>query len=114
MDAMRYKPRRSRARWLEGAPAHVVACYDAGPATGDRYTVLYGAPIWEPAYPEANWRCGRDPRLLPARAMSQDPYSPQGIGLFVEALRGPHLGRKIRWADLPEKCRRLTIQDGQG
>lgn len=112
MDYSRYKPRKSRARWLEGAPDYVVAIYDK-PSTGDRYTVLYGAPIWSEDYVKANWRCGRDPRLLPARAMSAHPFHPQGIGMFVEAMRGPHLGRKIVWADLPEDCKRCVLQDGQ-
>lgn len=46
-----YAPKRSSARWLEGAPRPVLACYDAGPNTGaDRYTILYGAPLWTPEY----------------------------------------------------------------
>ena len=113
MDYSRFKPRKSRAVWLEGAPDYVVACYDAGPDTGDRYTVLYGAPLWTPDYAAA-WDRTRngDPRFLPARAMSAHPFHPHGIGLFVDAMRGPHLGRKIKWADLPEDCKRCVLQDG--
>lgn len=41
---MQYLPKRSTARWLKGAPRPVLACYDSGDKTVDRYTVLYGAP----------------------------------------------------------------------
>jgi hypothetical protein len=98
-----YKPRRSRARWLEGAPAALLAVYDNGGKTADRYTALYGAPLWVPEY----YRIGR----LPCRGMSADPYHPQGVGMFGECERGPHLGRKVRFADLPEPVRRCIIAD---
>lgn len=114
MDFKRFKPKRSAARWLQDAPAHVVAVYDNGGKSADRYTVLYGAPLWTPDYAEAWHRTPRgDPRLLPARAMSNAPFSPQGVGLFVDALRGPHLGKKIPYSDLPDDCKRLVEQDGQ-
>jgi hypothetical protein len=110
----RYKPRRSAARWLEGAPSHVVAIYDSGPNKfADRYTVVYGAPLWNVDYVLANVECHRDPRLVPARGMSDNPFHPQGVGLFCEVIRGPHLGRKIKWADLPERCKQCVIQDGK-
>ena len=96
-------PRRSRRRWLIGAPAPVLAVYDNGGKSADRYTVLYGAPIWAPG----EYQNG----LLPARAMSSEPCSAQGVGLFVEAMRGPHLGKKIEWASLPEPCKRLVELD---
>lgn len=101
---MRYQPKRSTARWLEGAPRPVLACYDTGPHRGaDRYTVLYGAPLWDKSY-------GRD---VPARAMSHYPFDPHGIGLFVQvpAYDRSGLGRKIRYLDLPEDCRRLVERD---
>lgn len=101
---MRYQPRRSRARWLEGAPRALLAVYDSGPNKGaDRYTALYGAPLWTPSYGHK----------LPARAMSENPFHPQGIGLFIEvdsACRAA-LGRKVRFCDLPEPVRRCIEQD---
>lgn len=101
---MRYQPKRSAAHWLEGAPAPVLACYDSGPNRGaDRYTVLYGVPLWDESY-------GRD---VPARAMSAAPFHPQGVGLFVQvpAHDRSSYGKKIRFADLPEDCRRCVEMD---
>lgn len=110
----RYKPRRARARWLEGAPEYVAAVRDSGPNKGaDRYTVVYTAPIWNESYPEYYKRIGGDPRTTPARAMSASPFHPQGIGLFIECVPGAHLGRNIKWADLPEDCKRCVIMDGE-
>lgn len=98
-----YKPRRSRARWLEGAPKALLAVYDNGGKTADRYTAIYGAPLWS-----HEWcRVG----CLPCRSMSADPFHPQGVGMFGEAERGPHLGRKVRFLDLPEPVRRCIVAD---
>jgi hypothetical protein len=105
-------PRRV-LKYLDGAPAYVAAIYDNGGKSGDRYTVVYTAPLWTPDYSKANLRCGLDPYLLPARAMCEHPFSPQGIGLFVEARRGRHLGKLIYWKDLPADCQRCVIQDGK-
>lgn len=97
-----YRPRKSSARWLEGAPAAVLACYDNGGKSADRYTVLYGAPLWDETY-------GRD---VPARAMSAHPTHPQGVGLFVQVPAwSRHYGRKIRFQDLPPDCRALVVRD---
>lgn len=100
----RYRPKQSSKRWLEGAPAAVLACYDSGPNRGaDRYTVLYGAPLWDASY-------GRN---VPGRAMSEAPFSPIGIGLYIEipAYDRSGLGRKIKFADLPDDCRRCVEMD---
>ncbi len=98
-----YKPRRSRARWLEGAPKTLLAVYDNGGKTADRYTALYGEPIWIAKY--------QRPGLLPCRSMSADPFHPQGVGMFGECERGPHLGRKVRFADLPLAVQRCIEDD---
>ena len=100
---MRYQPKRSSARWLEGAPRPVLACYDNGGKSCDRYTVLYGAPDWTP-------EMGVE---LPARAMSESPFSPQGFGMYVTCLAHNRaaLGKKIKFQDLPPDCRRLVIRD---
>lgn len=100
-----FRPRRSAARWLESAPEYVVACYDNGGRSADRYTVLFGGSLWTPDYAEANERCRRDPRLIQCLGMSDAPEHPQGVSLWGDALRGRHLGRKVRWLDLPEHIR---------
>lgn len=102
---MRYQPKRSTARWLEGAPRALLAVYDNGGKTCDRYTALYGAPLWHESYG----------RRLPARFMSENPFHPQGVGILSE--RPAHeracLGKKVRFKDLPEKVRQCIEQDCQ-
>lgn len=93
------KPRRVAAHYLEGAPDHVAAIYDNGGKTFDRYTVCY----------RERERNGDHV----ARAMSSNPFHPQGFGQMTSAMRGSHLGRLIKWGDLPEDCKRCVIQDGK-
>ena len=99
----KYSPRRARARWLEGAPSALLAVYDNGGRSADRYTALYGAPLWTPDYGFK----------LPARFMSEDPFHPQGVGMFgeVETQCRPALGRKVRYLDLPDRVRRCIEAD---
>lgn len=100
---MRYQPKRSTQRWLEGAPKALLAVYDNGGRSADRYTALYGAPLW-------NESMGRN---VPCRFMSENPFHPQGVGIF-----GDHpsywrnsLGKKVRFLDLPEQVRRCIEED---
>ena len=108
-DFSRFRPRRSRRRWLEQAPEYVVACYDNGGESCDRYTVMFGSPLWTPDYARLNSESGLDPRLIPCLFMSEAPSHPQGVSIWSEARRGPHLGRKVRWLDLPENIRQHTV-----
>jgi hypothetical protein len=102
-----YQPKRSSARWLEGAPPPVLAVYDSGPNHGiDRYTVLYGPPLWDESM-------GRN---VPYVGMNAVPFHPQGFAQYGEMPsqnRGT-LGKKIRFTDLPEDCKRLVAQDCGG
>ena len=112
---MRYQPRRSAARWLEGAPKPVLACYDSGPnKNADRYTVLYGAPLWESDTAEIKRRYPkRDPYMIPARAMNSAPFHPLGICLCTEvpAWNRKAFGKKIRFSDLPSDCQAVVEKD---
>lgn len=92
--------------------------YDNGGATFDRYTVAFLQPMM-----------GKDGSNLGCYqyvGMSANPFHPQGFGQHgdirhrpVDAQDGPpprpgrknHLGRRIRFADLPEDCRKLVLQD---
>ena len=94
-----YKPRRA-TKYLDGAPALVLAIYDNGGKTFDRYTVVYNEPYDE-----------RYPRLLECLGMSANPFDPQGIGQHSSAMRGSHLGKLIYWKDLPADCQRAVLQD---
>jgi hypothetical protein len=50
--------------------------------------------------------------------MSNDPFSPLGFGQYGESNHIPidrpkysHLGKKIKFQDLPEDCKTLVLQD---
>ena len=100
---MKYQPKRSAARWLKGAPAPAFACYDSGGKIIDRYTVLYGAPLWSP-------EMGLD---VPFRAMNHAPFHPLGFGQWGEmpSHNRDALGRKIPFSELPPDCQKLVRQD---
>jgi hypothetical protein len=76
-----------------------VEVYDNGGETLDRYTVVY---LNEP---EAK------PETFAARGMCSQPFHPQGFGQMVTAMRGDHLGRRIRFEQLPKDCQKLVLQD---
>lgn len=100
---MQYRPRRSSKRWTEDAPEYVLACYDNGGKSIDRYTVLFGGSLF-------------DERLLAQRkvfclAMSGAPTHPQGFSQWGEmkAYDRAACGKHIRWLDLPEHVRKHVI-----
>lgn len=99
----KYQPKRSSKRWLEGAPPALLAVYDNGGKSADRYTALYGAPLWEPSFGH----------MVPCRFMSQHPSHPQGIGLFGEhpANDRAALGRKVTFKSLPAEVQRCIMSD---
>ena len=102
-------------RFMPGGIPRYVRCYDnGGPATEkgtiDRYTVVYTGR-YRHKTGGSQWYVG----------MSGKPFHPQGFGQRGEypghmgpALDRPtygHLGKKIRFADLPEDCQKLVISD---
>ena len=98
---MRYQPKRSRSQWTKDSPSYVLACYDNGGKTADRYTVLLGAPIWDESM-------GRN---VPYLAMSAHPNHPQGFSQYGEMPshnRGA-CGKHIAWLELPEEIRAHVI-----
>ena len=74
-----------------------VRCYDNGGRSLDRYTVVY---MQEP---------GSKPGTFAGRGMNSEPF--HGIGCYVEAAPGRHLGKRIKLEDLPEACQQLVKQD---
>lgn len=98
---MKYQPKRSRKQWLEGAPEYVLAVYDNGGKTADRYTVLFGGSLWDESM-------GSTVQYL---AMSNNPTHPQGVSMwdtcqcYVRSVHGKH----IKWLDLPENVRQHVI-----
>lgn len=86
-------PRRAAARFLKDAPSYVVAIYDNGGKTCDRFSILTRS--WHNA----------QARLVECLGLSENPSSPHGFSQFCGATRGAHLGRKIAWNELPENVR---------
>lgn len=79
-------------------------CYDNGGKTCDRYTVL-------PARWVRGWsRRTRDGLLWEAIGASEWPFLPQGFGQHVEAMAGPHLGKRVPFESLPPDVRRFARQ----
>lgn len=121
--------KRLAALMPNGVPRWI-RCYDNGgdpdtDGSGDRYTVVFSGAACAKA-------CGGE---YPYRAMSGAPYHPQGIGLWCSNRYQPvdtitytdkhltgrrwppaigrkcHLGKRIKFEDLPEDCRKLVVDD---
>lgn len=96
-------------------PKHI-RIYDNGGATADRYTVVYMDQVEQPGHTvtrkgdslhktEQVWV----EATFNSLGMNSEPF--HGIGQHGAAMPGPHLGKRIKWEDLPEPCQRAVIQD---
>lgn len=76
-------------------------CYDNGGRTFDRYTII--PPRWakEERERDGTWS---------AIGASERPFHPQGFGMHVSATPGSHLGRRVKWDDLPEEVQKFALQ----
>jgi hypothetical protein len=114
---------RLRRLMPNGIPKYV-RVYDNQGETVDRYSVIFTGR-YEKGTP-------KDGRWFSYLAMSGSPFHPQGVGISgstqhqpadtIDPVKGGwhwppaigrrnHLGKRIRFEDLPEDCRKLTIQD---
>lgn len=75
-----------------------VRIYDNGGKTIDRFTAVYMFEIERPG-------------IYGARGMCSHPFSPQGFGCYTSAMPGKHLGKRIKFEDLPNDCQKLIKQD---
>lgn len=89
------------ARLMPGGIPRYVRCYDNSGKSFDRYTVIFTR------HPYTFFRNGSREAL----AMSAEPLHPQGFGQHVQVLDGKHLGKRIKFTDLPPDCRTLVIRD---
>jgi len=82
-----------------------IACYDNGGETLDRYTVVFTKAL----------QSVQKKRYFMYVGMSEDPY--KGVGTHGDAKNridkpnGDHLGKKIRFEDLPPMCKLLVLED---
>lgn len=82
---------------LDETPSQRFRVYDNGGETLDRYTVVF------PNIPESHG-------TVAALAMNSAPF--HGFGQRVSAIPGHHLGKLIRFADLPtEDCNAFVRQE---
>lgn len=107
-------------RLLPNGIPRYVRCYDNGGKTCDRYTVVFS----KKSITESR------PFWYAVLGMSGAPFHPQGVGLHSEYERlidtiakdggycwppaigkKNHLGKRIRFEDLPADCRELTLRD---
>lgn len=101
------------ARLMPNGIPKYVRCYNNGGKTIDRYTVVY----------TGNYNnIGHNPREAKPKSheyvsMSGAPYHPQGVCQHGESDRlidwptYGHLGKKIKFNDLPEDCQKVVISD---
>jgi hypothetical protein len=48
--------------------------------------------------------------LWSAIASNHEPFHPQGIGMSATALPGHHLGKRVKWDDLPADVQAFARQ----
>jgi len=70
-------------------PKEIKSIWDNGEESADRYTVVLK--------PDGS----TFPPLLPGLGLSDNPDQPQGVSMWTEVREGKHLGKKLKWNDLP-------------
>lgn len=104
-----YRPRTQSKKFLDGdCPDAVLAIYDNGGKTFDRYTVFY-KPLEGGNFHDM---------IIGYRGMSTHPYDPQGFGIYgemkayeVAAYRNAIYRESCKWSDLPDDVKRSVRQD---
>jgi hypothetical protein len=86
----------------------ILAVYDNGGESFDRYTVYYDANIQRWTTVEGHPR-----EILEGRGMSENPCHPQGFGQMIQGTLGEHNGKEISFSELPQACKDLVNSDLQ-
>lgn len=80
----------------------VLRCYDNGGDSFDQYTVV--PPRW--AHEERE----RNSHLFNSIGASEHPFHPQGFGQHCSVQPGRHLGKRVKWTDLPPDVQKFARQ----
>ena len=81
----------------------VKAVYDNGGASIDRYTIVYNGKAGKHSvYGSQLWECV---------GSSMNPTHPQGFFQHGDCTIGMHLGKKIKFEELPEEVRKCVERD---
>jgi len=97
-----------RERLLPGGVPRYIRVYDNGGKTCDRYTVVYTGRYQ--GYAPGS-------KYFLVAGMSGAPFHPQGFFQHSECSGIPdrpkyaHLGKKIKFQDLPADCQKAVLQD---
>jgi len=103
---MSKKDEKRLASFLPDGKPKMVRCYDNGGKTADRYTVVFTGRYTH--------KTGGDFIFL---SMSTHPTHPQGVGQHgsdrnqIDRPAYSHLGKRIKFDDLPEDCRKVVLRD---
>ena len=80
-------------------PEEVTVIYDNGGESFDRYTVVLKTNNLHFA-----------PFNLDCLALSENPDSPSGFSQYSTCVDGAHLGKVIKWADMPLNLQKHIIK----
>ena len=103
---MNKRDKERAERLLPNGKPRYIRCYDNNGETFDRYTVVF----------TGHYTHKTDRQHLFV-GMSENPYHPMGFGQHGESdtqIDYPtygHLGKKIKFEDLPEHCQQLVMDD---
>lgn len=108
---MSYRPRTQSKKFLDGdCPSGVLAIYDNGGKTLDRYTVYYKPDADATPYDGVMW--------IDYLAASEDPTSSTGFGIHgqdpahqVAAYRSRVYRESAKWSELPEAVKAVVRSD---
>ena len=103
------KLKERKDRLLPAGVPRYIKCYDNGGKTYDRYTTIYT----KKSIIEKEHRSHYGTRFMYV-GMSEDPFHPLGFGQHGEIEPkhiGGHLGKRIKFEQLPEDCKKLVLQD---
>jgi len=76
-------------------PKEVTSIWDNGGETADRYSIVM------------NWK--ETPTMYAILGLSDNPESPQGFSQFTHGQAGKHLGKKLKWNQLPPKIQKHIV-----